>query len=652
MDFFEHQKSAKNKTIVLIALLIGAVTTLIAITIFTVGIFLYFFQSHSNSIQAYQTYHTSLSAHFHQLLQSDTLLWIVIGVISVVVIGSTYKLLQLSQGGKYVAESLGGRVISPNTHNANERKILNIVEEMAIASGNPVPPVYLLDDNSINAFAAGLSRRDAVIGVTQGCINLLNRDELQGVMAHEFSHIHNGDMRLNMRLIACLHGILVIGLIGSFIMRGSSRHSLSSHRNKNRGQQMIFGLALVGIGYGGTFFGNIIKAAVSRQREFLADASAVQFTRNPLGISGALKKIGGASQGSIMSHGNTAEFSHMLFGQGVHSQFTALMSTHPPLTERIRRIEPRWNGTYPIIENANTEDQTINSGNYRQTKTASSFSSYEGITSTNNLPPNPLSNSVITHIGEASEQGLHITQQLIHQLPEAIINAVHEPFSARAILYCLLIDSKDSIQQKQLAYLQKNATPESYRETNRLLAEVNQLERSYRLLLMDLSMPALKLLSPPQYTTFKTNLAELIKADKEVSLFEWCLYRIVVHTIEGKTYKETKTLKQCQHAIEVLLSAVVFCGKNGFPSKAFESGVNVLKLEKLTLLGGYSFRAMDEALNTLTQLKPLQKPILLRAIMACINADNKITYKEVELFRAIADTLNCPVPPIYSDFNL
>ena len=644
MNFFEHQDSAKKKTLLLVLLLIVAVMTLIAITIIAVGIFLYYFQAHSTSIQAYQTYNSSLFNHFHQLLQSNTLLYVVVSVVSVVGLGSLYKWLKLTQGGKYIAESLGGQLIQPNTQDKQQRKVLNTVEEMALASGNPVPSIYLLKDHSINAFAAGLSRRDAVIGVTQGCIDLLDRDELQGVMAHEFSHIHNGDMRLNMRLIACLHGILVIGLIGSFIIRGSSGYRHSRHRNKNRGQQMIFGLALVAIGYGGTFFGNMIKAAVSRQREFLADASAVQFTRNPLGISKALQKIGGLSHGSMIDRANTAEFSHLFFGQGIQQQFTALMSTHPPLSERIMRIEPRWNGRFPNTASPSAQNHQ-HSKNLSNDHSIHHFSSADSIKSSSE---NILDEKIIEHIGEANKQGINQIQHRIKELPSILVDAVHEPFLASAIVYSLVINKNYEVAKKQTSYLKQHIEKNTYTEMVKLRFTVDILTDDFRLLLIDLAMPALKLLSTQQHKSFIQHLAQLIKADKQVTLFEWCLYRIIRSNLAEKHYPETKSLKQCRSSIEVLLSAVVSAGKNKNPNDAFTAGVKALKISTITLLNGYSLKAIDDALDELNQLKPLQKPILLRAIMASINTDTLVTVQEAELFRAIADTINCPVPPIYA----
>src|SRR5690606_27305877 len=250
MNFFAEQERARRNTLVLIGLMTAAVASLILMTALAIGAALHFIQQPMDSHSVAINLHTSWREHFVRMLQSDILYYAAAGVLVVVVGGSIFKSLQLRGSGRRVAEALGGRLILPNTHDAMERKILNVVEEMAIASGNPVPPVYLLDEPGINAFAAGTDRRNAVIGVTRGCIELLNRDELQGVMAHEFSHIHNGDMRLNLRLVSILHGILLISLIGSMLLRSSARHN-----RKNQGAQLGLGLAFVVLGYCGLFFG-------------------------------------------------------------------------------------------------------------------------------------------------------------------------------------------------------------------------------------------------------------------------------------------------------------------------------------------------------------------------------------------------------------
>ncbi len=559
-------------------------------------------------------------------------------VATVVGFGGLFKLVQLGSGGRVVAESLGGKFIDPSSRDPQERKVLNVVEEMAIASGNPVPPVYLMEDESINAFAAGMNRRNAVIGVTRGCIAILSRDELQGVMAHEFSHIHNGDMRLNMRLIAILHGILMIGLIGYYIAHGSG--SSYRYRSRRDGKQVSLGLALMAIGYGGTFFGNMIKAAVSRQREFLADASAVQFTRNPAGISGALKKIGGYRKGSMIQDGHAAEFSHFFFGQGIRTSFSTFMATHPPLAERIKRIEPRWQGAFSVVNEAPIQDATSSESDSSVSHFSNGGEFVENQT--------PLNDSIIEHAGEASADSLTKAHELISGFPKNIYNAAHQAFSARAVVYGLLLDKNSVIRDQQLESLQHSAHPATYRELVSLLDEVLSIKSFQRLPLLMLCTPALKQLSEPQYKIFKKNLAILIKADRKVSLFEWCLYRITTKNYESDEKEGHFNLEACRAELETLFYFVAQAGKNDDALTAFNKGMAAINHPLYTKIPivAHSLPTLDQALDRLERLKPLEKPRLLKALIEIINADEKAINEEKELFRAVADTLNCPFPPL------
>src|SRR6056297_2305293 len=294
MDFFEHQEQARRKTGVLIFYFILAVVGIIA-AVYLLSVLLFvFLDDGTQPLEA------------SSLWRPEMLLYSAGGTALIIFLTSAYKTAQLSGGGEVVARELGGREIDLNTTDFHERRLLNVVEEMAIASGVPVPTIFVMDrEDSINAFAAGKTPSDAVIGVTRGCMTLLTRDELQGVIAHEFSHILNGDMRLNIRLMSILFGILFLALMGELILRFGVRGSMHSGRREGAGAALIMlvaGLGLLAIGYIGNFFGNLIKASVSRQREFLADASAVQFTRNPEGLAGALIKIGGLESGSEVTH--------------------------------------------------------------------------------------------------------------------------------------------------------------------------------------------------------------------------------------------------------------------------------------------------------------------------------------------------------------
>ena len=341
MNFFQEQEQARKQTLFLIIVFTVAILVIIVITVFFItGLDVYF-------------EHVPVAVYLASPLEYVKPRYFyltTLAVIGVVGMGSLYKYQQLSSGGKSVATALGGVKVNRNHANADEKRLLNVVEEMAIASGISPPTVYVLHGEEINAFTAGLSIDDAVIGVTKGCMEKLNREELQGVIAHEFSHIFNGDMRLNLQLTAILHGILLIGLIGEFIFRysGSKGSRGASGRRKGGGGVpyfIILGAGLAVLGYVGTFLGSLIKANVSRRREYLADATAVQYTRYPRGISGALKKI--AYYSSNIYAPAAEVYSHLYFAEGVSSLFSNLTTTHPPLVKRIKRVEPHWNGKFP-----------------------------------------------------------------------------------------------------------------------------------------------------------------------------------------------------------------------------------------------------------------------------------------------------------------
>lgn len=333
MDFFEAQDAARRKTLGLGVLFFGAVLSLIALTNVAVGLTI-----------------TVASEGQLSLFTLPPSLWVIIsgGVLTVIFIGSAIQAFRLRSGGASVALTFGGRLVTEETTDPLARRAQNIVEEMALAAGIPVPPLYIIPEAGINAFAAGFGLKDAVIGINQGTLEALNRDELQGVIAHEFSHIVNGDMGINIRLMALLHGILMLSVAGRVLM-----HARGNGRQRNSAAQVVaLGFALLVIGYSGVFFGRLIKASISRQREFLADAAAVQFTRNPLGIGNALRRIGGAQGGSFITHDRAEESSHLFFGPIRH--FNRLLGTHPPLADRIKAVLPTWDGAFlpPLAQGA------------------------------------------------------------------------------------------------------------------------------------------------------------------------------------------------------------------------------------------------------------------------------------------------------------
>jgi Zn-dependent protease with chaperone function/uncharacterized tellurite resistance protein B-like protein len=629
MNFFEQQEQAQRNSGRLLLLMLLAVVSLIAITSLALGAIWQFGGG---------TQSTLVSNRANWLPSWELVGLVALVIIAVVLIGSLYKWVELRKGGAVIAERLGGRLINLSPQSLEERRLLNVVEEMALASGTPVPPVYVLDDSSINAFAAGLTPQDAVIGVTRGAISQLNREELQGVIAHEFSHIFHGDMRLNTRLVAVLNGILLLGLIGGFLLRNASRGRRSSKDN-SAAAVVATGLALWVLGYAGTFFGNLIKAAVSRQREYLADASAVQFTRNPESIAGALKKIGGNLQGSQLASGHAAEFSHMYFAAGISQAVQGLMATHPPLDQRIRRITPGWDGTYPTLSALPTHeaDRAAESVSGAQA-TASGFSLESALVA-------------ISAIGEPSSAHLSQARDSLAQLDPALSAAAHSCLGAQAIVYGLLMDKRPSQADQQRQALNTRLSVEVAGLLEQLGEPLACLAPAMRLPLLDLLMPALRQMGKDQYASFKANLALLIRADGHVALHEWALLRIVERNVNNqRPTNSSYQLPDMSEEVSVVLSLMARAGAAGeqeaelaFTQACRELGVDGVRLKPASEA---RLEAFEDALGRLNLLKPLQKPRLLKSLVRCIEHDGRIEALEAELLRAVADILDCPMPPL------
>lgn len=624
MNFFEQQDRARRNTGRLVLLMTLAVTSLVALTSLAVSVGLQFM---ADSGSQHRTLHVAW----------NLVPMIAVVVVSVVLLGAFYKSLQLREGGKSVAQRLGGRLISLEQHNDDERKVLNVVEEMAIASGSPVPAVYVIEDTSINAFAAGLTPQSAVIGVTRGAIRLLSRGELRGVIAHEFSHIHNGDMRLNTRLVALLHGILVIGLIGEFGMRSAK------DGEKAAIPLFLAGAVLWVLGYTGTFFGNCIKAAVSREREFLADASAVQFTRDPSTIGGALKKIAGYGGGSLLAATNAPEFSHLYFGAGVATHVEGFMATHPPLKKRIRRIEPNWDGRFPEVvwPTEHTQmptDPLPRAPRVHTLEQGISFSLADVEQS-------------LASVGDPQPVHLAWARGALGRLGGSLDEAAHSCDGAQALVYGLLLSTEPALQQQQLQLLKPSIEAGLDDRLRRLIPALQALDPDLRLPLIDLAMPALKQMDSKAIEVFKGNMTLLIKADQRVELLEWTLLRIVERSLNPPRQRQARhDLIELGGDVCTLLSALAQAGNNN-PEQARAAFVHARKSLPLPLAGiepraDAGLKSVALAVNRLNLLWPLQKPQLLKAMARCIEHDGCITTAEAELMRAVASILDCPMPPI------
>ena len=633
-QFFEHQDRARRHTTRLIFLFCLAVVALV------MGLYV---------LAAVATGFRGTDPRTQQLVFEivwlDPLLMIHVGLLTLVVVGgaSLYRVHQLSGGGRVVAEGLGGRLLHSDSNAPLERKILNVVEEMAIASGIPTPPVYFLDhEEGINAFAAGFSPSDAVIGITRGCAQQLSRDELQGVVAHEFSHIMNGDMRLNIRLMGVLYGILVIGMIGYFLLRSSLWAGVASRRSSRDNSTIVMvvgGIALMVLGFLGTLFGNLIKASVSRQREFLADASAVQFTRNPAGIAGALKKIGGFEAGSHIESPAAPESSHLFFGQALSSGFNSLFATHPPLAERIKILDPSWQGAMTETGTDAAPSRSAAVTGFAGDGTAATFAG-----------------SAIDQMGRISTAHLDYAVQLLRELPPAVKEAAHDPFAARAVVYALLMDADPESRKLQLEILDAKGERGVPELTRKLLPEVERLGPAHRLPLIDLALPALRDLSASQYERFQGLVHDLVQADQRIDLFEWTLQRILLTHLapnfEGvhRPGRRLRSKQQLRQVLETILSSLARVGNlsESAMRQSVASAGRALVKAPLRLLSEdeVGLASLDEALGLAASLDSRAKERVLRACAQVIAADGEVGDSEAELFRAIGDSLGCPVPPL------
>jgi Zn-dependent protease with chaperone function len=650
MDFFERQDRARHNTkVLLVYFVLGVAMLILAVYAAALGVF------------------TGLGARQHRLYaeREPVVLWnaqiffgAAVGTLAVIVLGSAFKTLELAKGGSAVATMLGGRPVDPSTTAPDERKLQNVVEEMAIAAGIPVPQVYVLpQEDAINAFAAGHSTSDAVVAVTAGAMRRLNRDELQGVIGHEFSHILNGDMRLNLRLMGIIFGILCLAVVGRILLSSGSRNS------KEKNPLPLLGLALLIIGWAGIFFGRLIQAAVSRQREFLADASAVQFTRNPDGLAGALKKIGALGAGSKLVAAHADEASHMYFSNGMGESLFHLMDTHPPLVQRIRAIDPSFDGTFPAMEAAEAVPAAPRGARPAQRPPLPFPFPVLGAPGAQArmagfAPPVISAQAAFANAGTPTTAHLRYAEDLRAVIPASLQTAARESLGACTIVYALLLSEDEATCQKQLEELAAATSPAVRQETLRVLPEVREVATHAKLPLVDLALPGLRQLSAAQFAQFRAAVQKLVESDGEIDLFEYVLQKIVLRHLEPQFLPARKpviqyyALKPLLPDCAIILSALAHLGQDE-PDKvqfAFEQGARLLSVAAQAELRPVDEAAceldqVDAALNRLCQAVPQIKRSVLNACAQTVAADGVIQELEAELLRAIADTLDCPVPP-------
>ncbi|KOO56839.1 peptidase [Rheinheimera sp. KL1] len=610
-NFFAAQDQARSNTKLLVLLFTLTVITLLILTNLLVMVTLGVMEP-----EQYQLLLRPQHPDWFSQLPWHMMGWISLLVFAVIAVVVSIKRAELSQGGQVVAKALGGRLVDYQLADDKQQRLLNIVEEMAIAAGVPVPPVYLMNESSINAFAAGYSPADAVIGVTQGCLNLLNRDQLQGVIAHEFSHILNGDMRLNIRLIALLHGIEFIGHSGYFLLRSMGRHRAvgtgSSKSKDNGGGILGLALGLMVLGYLGTFFGSLIKAAVSRQREFLADASAVQFTRNPSGIAGALKSIGAATFGSQVKNPNADEMSHLFFAEAI-SRWSSLFATHPPLQQRIKRLDPSWDGVFP------TETQLKQQSSEQSSATV--------------------------------QTGQRQSAAVLSVLPAFLLETSRHALSAPALCCACLLQSEHL--EKQWAMVKAQGDHQLLQNVDKLYDEVSRLSGKQKLQLIQIAVPALKQLSQQQFVEFQTLCQNLSRCDGQEDLLEWTILNWLQHCV-GSQFNpsllhrrdRSSNLAQVQQSVLALLSLCAQQAKDEkLQQQAWSSGLQLLALPSATARPAMSLSQLTEQLPALIHSTPRLKQQLWQMLKIAVQADELVNDQEAMLLQALALLLEIPASP-------
>lgn len=639
MNFFEHQDQARRNTAQLVVLFVLAIVVMIA----------------TLNLAALLILHPAVNGQM-RWWQPELFSLISLATLMVIGTGSLTKMAQLRQGGSVVAQDLGGRPIPPQTEDFKEQQLLNVVSEMALAAGIPVPAVYLLtQEPGINAFAAGHSPDNAVIGVTQGCLDQLNRDQLQGVIAHEFSHILNGDMRLNLRLIGVLHGLLFIYILGRILLRLSG-YGGASRRSQDKGGAPIVaaGLAMVVIGGIGLVFGRMIKSAVSRQREFLADASAVQFTRNPDGLAGALRCIGRLTTGSTIRVPEAEAVSHMFFGTAMGPSLMGdWFATHPPLPERIRRITG-LTITDPVspILTARAGDQHILSLQGQPVASASASFKDQTRGQTGNQ-----AKDFVASIGTTSSHQLARAHAFLQTLPPSLTMATKSSPGAMATVYALLLDTRPAVRSHQLAALQANAGPVDPAQVEQLVQVIQTLDSRQHLPLLDLMVPALRTMSPEHYAEFCAQITTLIQADGRLSLSEYVLQIILQKRLRPHFQPQLDqpqaiaNLESVWPELQVVLTVLARIGQNS-PADALytlKSGLSRLpgarQRELPRDLPRVNLLQLSQSLKRLEALVPKLKQDVVDAAAHMVLVDHDVTLQEAELLRAIVITLDCPTPP-------
>lgn len=655
MDFFHLQDKARKQTRYLVFLFVVAILAIIT------TINLLFFWLVNAEAEFSMTLSDWLSQPYWLYISAITL--------AVILINSLIRSWQLKSNSNAIAQMVNATPVSYDNKNHHETRLVNVVEEMSIASGMPIPKIFIMrEEKGINAFVSGLEPSNVTLVVTQGLLDKLNRQELQGVIGHEFSHIFHGDMRINLRLIGILSGILVIGQLGQILLRSSSR-GVSSRRGKgNASGVLLAGLGLFVIGYIGLFFGRMIKASISRQREFLADASAVQYTRDKDGISHALYKIRINSDGSLLNSSKAEEMSHMCFANAVNHFFSNSFATHPPINDRIKAINPSFEYHLPTQqsndENDFNQEQTgVSSFQASKTfekttngNTANKSSANENPANENNVGDkieywneknNINSQKIIPSVGALSQQQIENAQHLIKNIPTHILNLAKGVSNNRYcydfVIALLLVNQKQ--QQKTVAIRPKYLTNKSFQD---IIKQLSQLSFKQQHLLLELSLSRIELLDETENKDFIASLVRLVNVDDNISQTEFMIYASTIkRALPSKNQKRINRFVLIKNEVVLFFSMLYQQSKNSPTKKQqqFKHQMKIFGIKDSELkITQFNILDLSQALNKISGLNPLLKRSFIQSSIDVIENDGVVSQDEYELIRLLGAYLDSPIP--------
>lgn len=650
MNFFEHQEKARRQSRWIIFAFIGVALLIIAaVDLIVLSVFALQGPIISGTAAITQSgVHNILSPQLW-VANSEILLGSSLATGGVIGLASLGKIASLRSGGGKVAKDMGGVLVTPDVKDPLRRRLYNVVEEIALASGVPVPEVFVMENEpAINAFAAGYSPADAAIAVTQGTLEKLNRSELQGVVAHEFSHIFNGDMRINIRMMGVIFGIMVLAILGRKFLH-SSRYRVSSSRD-NGGSAIVFiGMALMLVGYIGLFFARWMKSALSRQREYLADASAVQFTREPDGIAGALKKIAAYNHGSYLRT-DAEEVSHMLFGSGSRA---LMFATHPPLEKRIQRIQKGFNA-----EEISDLARKLKAKELRQHEQAEQAAREQEQSAKGKRSGAFDVASIIDNIGNPEFERILAAAILSAEIPRGLSDAAHSLEWAPEVLFYCLLDRNPELREKQLLIIAQRHGDISEQKVSHLLSANQLISDDQRLPVLEISFPTLKRRPISDIKEILQTIHILVEIDNKIDSFEYLLSRLLQHYLAASKDPSRTRLhgrKKLSNNIDALSTVVSILASHGqqeagaqglqTAQKAYRAGMAAVDVHHTNLSFSDKWQSeLDAALDALNQLTPQDKAKVVEALAASVSNDGKLVTAEHEMLRAICSLLHVPLP--------